>query len=784
MITSHHFENTRRREIVKSKSPSPYTIVVTGDVLTNYVFTCNPGPAAETRLEFRVQNGGAWLILDLIRAAIAGQNDVTVESDPAPPAPGGSFPGTCLGSEGLDHMVVRLDSFPSSSPATRGHDKDEGKVYRIGSIVGVEHGNTVVPGAVGPASGMGGSLDADLLVLCDSRAFFRASDADRASRRSAVIDHLARYNPDAGKLSVIWHWTNHRDLESVLEPVLRELGLLDSTIALTEADSLREAGVTLRGGSSYERIIEDFALELERVENGTETPNGLLARLLSCKHVIVRVGIDAALVVSRREPANGGLARRQLRMFFRAEPSEDYTHIEFGEMAGYNSVMTASIVKSLVEDRVPGLRPHRPAIVPSSGLPLRTIYQGVKQGLGRCLKHFQDGYGAAHGTPPPAPNREWPRALFDSANEPNAPRSIGIKRYKGIKRYNYKNNQHRTILLAAASRGEIPERIRTIASDIVVRGLQKAAQKWGFPVARFGDLYRVDRSEIESYLDIQIIMRKYVHGRAWNRPLCLAAFGPPGAGKSLGMRKIADSITSPDSRGRMKTMEFNMSQFGGVGDLVEAFHQAREAVLAGETPLVFLDEFDSPFDNQDFGWLKYLLSPMQDGTFRDRGKEYHIIRSILVFVGGLNGSFDEIRGRLRSPEFTKAKGPDFLSRLRGHINVVGPDPTPDAGQDPEYVIRRAVALRSLLEQKKSVLDIFDERKVARIEPALIEGFLYVNKYKHGVRSMEAIIEMSHVSPIWRSLRRASLPSEAQLEMHVDARDFVDCIVKGGATSGP
>ena len=44
-----------------------------------------------------------------------------------------------------------------------------------------------------------------------------------------------------------------------------------------------------------------------------------------------------------------------------------------------------------------------------------------------------------------------------------------------------------------------------------------------------------------------------------------------------------------------------------------------------------------------------------------------------------------------------AKKPDFLSRLRGYVNVHGPNQL--GGSDAAYVLRRAFLLRSLLERK-------------------------------------------------------------------------------------
>jgi hypothetical protein len=68
----------------------------------------------------------------------------------------------------------------------------------------------------------------------------------------------------------------------------------------------------------------------------------------------------------------------------------------------------------------------------------------------------------------------------------------------------------------------------------------------------------------------------------------------------------------------------------------------------------------------------------------------------------------------------------------------------------------------------SIIDKYSNE--ARIDDAVVDAFLRTPHYKHEVRSMRAIIEMSHMSPRGR-FQRSSLPTADQLEMHVDAEDF-------------
>jgi hypothetical protein len=122
------------------------------------------------------------------------------------------------------------------------------------------------------------------------------------------------------------------------------------------------------------------------------------------------------------------------------------------------------------------------------------------------------------------------------------------------------------------------------------------------------------------------------------------------------------------------------------------------------------------------------------------------------------------------------KGPDFLSRLQAHIDIMGLDPpaaevaglSPDARDEVRkpYTMRKAILLRGLLEQwLPRIFWMGDDGKTADIDPDLVKKFLFEWDYKHGVRSMEAIIRMSAL-PTGRHYSVHCLPPLAQLSMHV------------------
>ncbi|HXY33997.1 MAG TPA: AAA family ATPase [Planctomycetaceae bacterium] len=347
----------------------------------------------------------------------------------------------------------------------------------------------------------------------------------------------------------------------------------------------------------------------------------------------------------------------------------------------------------------------------------------------------------------------WPVCVF------------GLNEFKVFAHKRIENNSRWRILNTKISN------LVEVAVDIVKKGVDKAmsatSPERAFPVARFGELVTVDRDEIESYRSIRNLIQRYTEKKSPPRPLCIAVFGPPGSGKSFGVKQIAGTISGKQ---KSKSYEFNLAQFTCANDLENALIQIRDDALGGVRPLVFFDEVDSSFDGQSLGWLRHFLSVMQDGEFKHENLKLKIGNPILVFAGGTSSSYGQFtRKELKEDEldeFRAAKGPDFVSRLRGFVDTTGPDPRDT--EDDVFIVRRAVMIRSIIE--RSYKDLLRSDGEPQIDGGVLNALLQVPRYEHGVRSIEAIFEMSKVGT---KFEKSDLPPREQLEMHLFRSKEVD-----------
>ena len=307
-----------------------------------------------------------------------------------------------------------------------------------------------------------------------------------------------------------------------------------------------------------------------------------------------------------------------------------------------------------------------------------------------------------------------------------------------------------------------------VAQEIVLEGPDRLFRN--VPVCRYRDLSTVDLDEIENYHAIKTLMGEYIYaydhplqpGKA-PKPISVAVFGPPGSGKSFGVKQIAKSLD------RFRISSLNLSQYRSSAEMFAALDAA--LVYEGNSiPLIFFDEFDSELDGISRGWLKYFLAPMQDGEYTLDGRTLSIPGAVFVFAGGTAPSFPEFLpdDEESTVAFQRVKGPDFVSRLKGILNIKGPNPV--SVTDRRHIIRRALLLRNLFERQAQNFYNTETGRV-NISRRLLRALLRVSEFRHGSRSMEFIVGMSRKAGISR-YTPSCLPLAEQLDIHLDVTDFM------------
>lgn len=257
------------------------------------------------------------------------------------------------------------------------------------------------------------------------------------------------------------------------------------------------------------------------------------------------------------------------------------------------------------------------------------------------------------------------------------------------------------------------------------------------------------------------------------RPLCIAVFGAPGSGKSRTVKGVLKTLIAGGialDSGPQRTI--NLTQLADAQQLERQLEAALAGVVPGSAPVVFFDEFDAPRDGRPLGWLPWFLAPMEDGAWFSGGSWRPIPRAIFVFAGGTAHRAADF-GAHDPAGFRAAKGPDFVSRLRGSLDVLGPND----GNDSERGFRRSAALAY---QLTSGLVPEDRRGDPTAAVAITEGLrdalLAAGRFRHGDRSIGAVLEAcvqaraTQPDPANRTqpLGLEHLPDDHRLSLHVDA----------------
>lgn len=717
-------------------------VLVTGDVILHHGLLRSPGAGATTggfvpRALMSTEAGGAWHLADLVGAACSDLTDWTVNGPtrPADPTRDPHDP-----AKRYAHGFAVWERFPREKG-----DKDPRTfVWRIREILG-RHA------AEEPEAPQFAQTDTrpDVLVLDDSDLGFRdreefwpASLRDPGSVPGEIVLRTAERIGE-GAL-----WTRlvqrHGSSLTVVVPI----------------DSLRTRQAVVSRGLSWDRTLDELSAEFDE---------GALSRVfVGVARVVILVPGAGVVWFSGGGPQRAPVFERCV--FHPAESSDGWRRNHPGIVLGSLSVLAAAVARHLADpETFPGFVASARALEAMRDCHRLGAGAGAAFEPGLAAKHVG---GALHpqreGRSPgpcdrcggqrkgkPEADEEWIRKTEFRSTVP------GRQAIESGLAPSNRENPRRNLLLDVTG-GDTAD-VSAMATRIVREGTMPALD--AAPCAKLGKLFTVDRDEIERINEIRSLIAAYQASSGESKPLAIAAFGPPGSGKSFSIKQIAEALFGRDR----EEFEFNLAQMDPAsGDLTAAFHQVRDATIRGGMPFVFWDEFDS----RQLGWLASFLAPIQDGAFRERGLLHGFGKAIFVFAGGTASTFDEFVEK--HGEKSELKVLDFVSRLRGYLNVKGVKPASEA--DRAYVIRRACLLRSTIERNRSAL--LSPSRGLSIGAGVLHALLHVDSYEHGARSLESIVAMCDLDGA-SHFGASALPSRELLRLHV-SDDFLDLVATGDA----
>jgi hypothetical protein len=761
---------------------SIYTLVI-GDVNVDVVLApvakYDPtGLKWQTETQYREfrRSGGAWLVHEIVTAATGGKHAVWTYSKATakawreqlrPPCPVSvatikRYPRDAEPSSGnvyrMDQMLLgwmrpALGSVPAE--AGRYRKELENLLYRL-------HAR--------------GGPDPELVIIHDHNNGFR--DLDPADSLEPFLADNAHFASAEGapppRGIVLWH-TDHPLCCGNLWEFLTER-VRAQTIAVVNVEDLREHGIFLKEDLSLEATACDFLLQLKHA------PFSALAGLLA-----VAVRFSNGVMLYSQKGITGGGESLFLSFLPGARRGGGIQGADQGMIVGYTLLLVSALARGIhwALGAARGRSHEEWLALLETG-----IRSGTELGLAYGQMHFREGFlkeafesagTRDRGAAEPHPYRTLIDHFLGRLNDPPHPKELLLASIPfDIRQLRNNPDWSRVALLGHG------DEVLGVGHAIVERGLEKVLEQsreadldepqWRlvkrvrFPYFKAGDLLLVDRHEVDSFESISTLISNYLRKKDVRVPLSVAVFGPPGSGKSFSVKQLLKKAQHGND---VKTLDFNLAQFQDFRDLAKAFHVVQDKGLREKVPFVFFDEFDTNYGREDtLGWLKYFLAPMQDGKFRDGETTYQVGRAILFFAGGTHATFQDFYDPARDeedPVFKAAKVPDFVSRLRGFLNIPGINTEKEV--DDVTIIRRAILLRAFIEKHcQKVID--PHSGVAKVDRGVVRAFLLTKLFEHGVRSMEAIVEMAAVSISRGSFQKASLPLESQLKMHVDAKDFL------------
>jgi ATPase family associated with various cellular activities (AAA) len=573
--------------------------------------------------------------------------------------------------------------------------------------------------------------------------------------------------------------------------------LKNRSIIFLNASSLRQHGIYIRQNASWECTAQDYICALYS--------NSFLKDLRKYRHVITRFGLTGAIYSYRL-----GKSRWLHRLIL--DPSAKNTGLfrnvsTEGDVIGYQSIFASCVLNEIVSCVSNGKNPDEVQIT-------EKVCDGIRKAIISCQNVFNFGLGNDIKKCLTVFHQNCGKVFKDHLDSTDWNKICQTRIPVA--------NPAWSILVQSAE-----YKLFEIAENIVVKGIDSAINHidpqgteelnneivWA-PVLKFGDdesLVIIDRREIESYRVIHGLISRALNEES-KKILSIAVFGPPGSGKSFTVGKLIESAHSTEKKCDIKTI--NMTNIVDKEMLYnEIITSCWNQYQADQVPIIFFDEFDCKLGDEDLGWLKYFLNPMEDfsiddlithvvenkikgiknilGTIDDTHEK--TIRAegikikdnkqmpIFIFAGGTSHNYldfcheDSSWTEEQKAHFINSKGPDFVSRLRGHINILGINRVDE--YDDGYIIRRAILMRSMLIKRLKIGNPEEYDLVPFLDLSMIKAMLKGSSYKHGARSMRTIIDMiPTIGGQKGKLVGSSLPPLSQLNMHVNGKEFLEQVI--------
>ncbi|WAO95214.1 Hypothetical protein NCS54_01282700 [Fusarium falciforme] len=461
-----------------------------------------------------------------------------------------------------------------------------------------------------------------------------------------------------------------------------------STIVVIDADDLRADGIRISRGISWEKTMEDFHAQIGRIndkikeaqkEGDKDRVPDIMKRGV---HLLVRCGYEGVLHL------RPSLGRNPRSFVFHMVPNMaegDLLRPYRGQMSGIHLAFVAGLAASLA--RHPKTRSGKMGRTQvGTAIELAIVWSHRFASTGFC----KDGDGFNYPDAKDVNNYQTSKTkvIYGDQDKMGGRYRIG---YEPV-------DQEATTKEKAWSLFSLLEQKRhPVAAEVVKLGTNRLEAS--IPTARFGFVQTADRTEIEGYRSTAAVIHEYLSNKV-KKPLSIAVFGQPGAGKSFGVKEVIKAVLKHDKD--WEPIEANLSQFLQYSDLVRVFDKVRDTALKGETPVVLFDEFDSAFGQDALGWLKYFLAPMQDGEFLDSGFVRPLGRAVFIFIGGTSSTFREFKYG------TEAKANDVEAAEKRARDKVAAEKK-----------ARENAARDKEDRDKAICELSDEEKPAAKQAAAV-----------------------------------------------------------------